>query len=323
MSRDIKEIPIEKILSDPNQPRDYFDPKTIKELMKSIKSKGLIQPIIVAPVKNNKHRIICGERRYRACKSLGLKTIAAIIQEKKDRFIMSLIENIQRENLSPTAEALAYKKLLNEGLKQKDLVAQTGKSQSYIAQKLRLLKLPKGIIKMLDTKIITEGHARQLLRIDHIIDDLATTKIEDFLGKDLSNFFSNWTGFFQIMLCEEYRPAGTVAEFTGWINKFERNLCLVAVSGYGKSVDWKEQMRLGKPASWHDWLKDALKPEVSKDPKKGERQIRIACDWLGKFDMEEDPGLPRLSDNVSVKFDIEKLFKKEIKEEDLEKDSKI
>ncbi|QVK17882.1 nucleoid occlusion protein [Mycoplasmatota bacterium] len=163
----IVHIKLTQIITNENQPRTIFDVDKIQELAASIKIHGVLQPIIVRTI-NNQYEIIAGERRYRACVSLNLETIPAIIKDlnEEDAASVALIENIQREDLTAIEEAKAYKVLMEVNqLKQENLANQLGKSQSTIANKIRLLKLPVKIQKCILNKQITERHARALLML--------------------------------------------------------------------------------------------------------------------------------------------------------------
>lgn len=160
-------IPIEKIKSNPYQPRKSFSQDKIKELAQSLKTYGLLQPIIVRKDKGS-YYLVAGERRLLAAKSLGWWEIPAIVREYNDSSMaaIALIENLQRENLNFLEEASGYKKLIEEfGLTQEVLAQRLGKNQSTIANKLRLLKLPDLVKKMLLEEKLSERHARSLLRL--------------------------------------------------------------------------------------------------------------------------------------------------------------
>lgn len=179
-SEQIREINISMIKSNPFQPRKYFDPVQLDELAKSIKEHGLIQPIIVRPV-NNCFELVAGERRLKALQIIGMEQIPAIIRHLSDREIaeVALIENLQREDLNYFEEAEGYKKLTHEfALTQEEIAKKVGKSQSTIANKLRLLKLPDIVKENLSTEIITERHARALLK-------LPTTEAQMFILKEI------------------------------------------------------------------------------------------------------------------------------------------
>lgn len=157
----------ELIESNPYQPRKIFDPIKIDELAQSIKTYGLIQPIVVRRYKK-KYQLIAGERRLMACKKLGWTRISAMVKDYNESAMaaVALIENLQRENLNFMEEAEALERLFNEfGLTQEVLAQRLGKSQSTIANKLRLLKLPEKVKQIFKESNLTERHARALLRI--------------------------------------------------------------------------------------------------------------------------------------------------------------
>lgn len=167
ISEEIKSIRIDLIRTNPYQPRENFENEKIMELAQSIKTYGLLQPIIVAR-ENNGFCVVAGERRLLACKALGWTEIPAIVRDYKNSSLaaVSLIENIQRENLNFIEEAMGYKKLMEEfNLTQEVLAQRLGKSQSTIANKLRLLKLPEEIKQLVKEEKLTERHARALLKL--------------------------------------------------------------------------------------------------------------------------------------------------------------
>ena len=164
---EIQQIPIERVDSNPFQPRKHFDDEKIDELAQSIKTYGLLQPIILRKI-NDKYEIIAGERRFKACTKLGFEKVSAIVKEANDGAMaaIALIENIQRENLNFLEEAEGLHRLLTEfSLTQEVLAQRIGKSQSTIANKLRLLKLPDTIKEQLKDSNLTERHARALLKL--------------------------------------------------------------------------------------------------------------------------------------------------------------
>ncbi|MCL0107740.1 ParB/RepB/Spo0J family partition protein [Peptococcaceae bacterium] len=164
----VQEILLDDIEPNPNQPRIEIDQEKLKELVNSIKKHGVIQPIIVCRLPDSKYRIIAGERRFRACKLAGMKTIPAIIAEYSDveAAEIALIENLQREDLNPYEEALAYKRLIDIfRLTQEQLAERIGKSRSAIANMLRLLNLPEKILLMLKKGVLSTGHARAILSL--------------------------------------------------------------------------------------------------------------------------------------------------------------
>ncbi|MBC8590892.1 ParB/RepB/Spo0J family partition protein [Wansuia hejianensis] len=163
-------ISIEKIITKEDQPRKDFDKEALKDLSESIKVHGVIQPILLRKKqdKQDKYEIIAGERRYRASKIAGLKEIPSIITDvdNEDAAKLAIIENIQREDLNPIEEAMAYKQLMeNFNLKQEELANAIGKSRSYITNTIRLLNLDEKVIEYLYNGDLTTGHGKVLLGV--------------------------------------------------------------------------------------------------------------------------------------------------------------
>ena len=151
-----------------DQPRKYFDKDALEELSESIKENGLLQPILVREYGEGRYQIIAGERRFRACKLAELAEIPAIVLDRDDKAAaqIALIENIQREDLNPLEEAMAYRALKEEyDMTQEELSERIGKSRSAIANSLRLLDLPDEILTMVAAKELSAGHARTLLGV--------------------------------------------------------------------------------------------------------------------------------------------------------------
>ena len=162
------EIPIELIDPSNLQPRTVFDDAKLGELAKSIRSNGVVQPVLLRR-KGNRFELIAGERRWRAAEMAGLTKIPATIRNVSDDKVLeiALIENIQREDLNPIEEATAYKKLIdNLGLTQETVAERVGRDRSYVTNYLRLLKLPEDIQALLQAGRISTGHARTLLGVD-------------------------------------------------------------------------------------------------------------------------------------------------------------
>ena len=182
----VKTIPIELLEVNPFQPRTFFDEEALNDLSESIKSRGILQPILVRPKpkKESGWQIIAGERRWRAAQKAGLHEIPVLIHEIEDSevAIIALLENIQREDLSPLEEAGAFEKLIEDfGLTQEKLSKALGCSRVYITNMLRLLTLPKKIKSMLDDKLLNVGQVRALIGKNNII-EIANTIVNKQLN---------------------------------------------------------------------------------------------------------------------------------------------
>jgi ParB family transcriptional regulator, chromosome partitioning protein len=163
----VLEVPIEAISRDPRQPRQHFGAEALKELAASIRTRGIIHPILLRR-ENGQYFIIAGERRWRAAQLAGLREVPALVRDATphDAFEIALIENLQREDLSPIEEAEGYKRLLDEhGLNQEEIAQRVGKDRSSVANALRLLNLPREIKDALIDGRLNMGHARALLGI--------------------------------------------------------------------------------------------------------------------------------------------------------------
>ena len=168
-SSTINEIAIDQIEANPNQPRREFDDEALQDLANSIKEIGIIQPITLRQIADNRFQIIAGERRWRASQLAGLKALPAYIRTIKDENVMemALVENIQREDLNAIEIAFAYEHLLeSNGMTQEKVSERVGKSRTAITNYLRLLKLPAQVQMALQKKEIDMGHARALLALD-------------------------------------------------------------------------------------------------------------------------------------------------------------
>ncbi|MDQ0244992.1 ParB family chromosome partitioning protein [Bacillus fengqiuensis] len=166
IKEEIKQIPVLTIIPNRYQPRTVFNEHKIEELALTIRTHGIIQPIVVREIEDGLYELIAGERRWRAVQSLRWETIPAIVKQLDDTETASvaLIENLQREELTAIEEALAYVKLIElHNLTQEALAQRLGKGQSTVANKLRLLKLPTPIQEAIKQKTITERHARALI----------------------------------------------------------------------------------------------------------------------------------------------------------------
>lgn len=197
----IIEINLTEIIANPNQPRKFFDEKSLEELSLSIKEHGVFQPIILTKKEGN-FLIVSGERRYRASLLAGLTKIPAVVRSYSDSKIaeISLVENLQREDLSPIEEAVAYSEIISEtNITQNELAKKVGKSRSYVTNIIGLLKLPEEIRTMLMNKEITMGHARAISKLENeelmlelankvLTENLNVRHVEDITsGKDLKD----------------------------------------------------------------------------------------------------------------------------------------
>jgi len=163
-------LPIEFLIPTPLQPRRIFRDDQLKELASSIKESGMLQPILVRPgQKKDSYEIVAGERRWRAAQKAGLHEVPVVVREftNQDVLQIAIIENVQREDLTPIEEAQGYSRLINDfGHKQEEVAKLVSKSRSHIANLVRLLTLPKDVIKLLDEGQLTMGHARALIGAD-------------------------------------------------------------------------------------------------------------------------------------------------------------
>lgn len=165
----INEVEISKIVANPNQPRREFDEEALQELANSIREIGIVQPITLRQIDDDKYQIVAGERRWRASQLAGLTTMPAYIRTISDESVMemALVENIQREDLNSIEVALAYRQLMdNAGMTQDKVAERVGKKRATVANFLRLLNLPAQVQMALQKKDIDMGHARALLALD-------------------------------------------------------------------------------------------------------------------------------------------------------------
>lgn len=180
-------LKISEIEPNRSQPRKDFDENALSDLAQSISQHGLLQPLLVRPLPIGGYQIVAGERRYRACRMAGLTEVPVTIRELSDTETMelALIENLQREDLSPIEEALGYKALIDEhGFSQEEVATSVGKSRPAIANSLRILKLPESVLEYVKQDKISAGHARALLMLDSEEDMLELAEL--IYKKDLS-----------------------------------------------------------------------------------------------------------------------------------------
>jgi ParB family chromosome partitioning protein len=164
----IEKIPVDQLEANPHQPRKHFDEAALSELADSIKRHGVIQPLVVTPVKNGKYTLVAGERRWRASQLAGLKTVPAIIRDRQEheQLEVALIENVQRVDLSPLEQAVSIERLHQQfSLSYEDISKRLGKAMSTVNNIVRLLNLPPNARDALVNGQITEGHARAILSL--------------------------------------------------------------------------------------------------------------------------------------------------------------
>lgn len=164
----VAEVPLSALKPSPQQPRHGFNETSLRELADSIREKGVLQPILVEPAQDGTYTIVAGERRVRAARLAGLRTIPVVVRQfsPQEKLEIALIENVQREDLSPIEQALAYRRLMEmASLSQEQVAVKVGKDRSTVANTLRLLRLPEEAQAALATGAISQGHARALLMI--------------------------------------------------------------------------------------------------------------------------------------------------------------
>jgi ParB family chromosome partitioning protein len=177
----VRTLPLDKISPNPDQPREHFDPDALAELAESIRQQGVIQPILVESRSDGSYMIVAGERRWRASKIAELNEVPVIIRDftPEQKLEIALVENVQREDLTPMEEARAYRHIMDAlNLSQQDVADKVGKKRSTVANSLRLLKLPKNMRNAVEAGQLSAGHARALLAVTNPADqELLFSKI--------------------------------------------------------------------------------------------------------------------------------------------------
>ena len=184
---EIVSLPISRVEPRPEQPRDHFDEERLQDLAASIARHGLIQPVIVRRLNSGVYQIIAGERRWRAARLAGLTEIPVRVLRADDQNVaeLALVENLQREDLNPMEEARGYQKLMQDySLTQEEAAAGVGKSRSTVANALRLLNLCEPVSEMVESGILSAGHARTLLSLEDPV--LQKRAADQVLAKSLS-----------------------------------------------------------------------------------------------------------------------------------------
>lgn len=162
----VSHVPVDSIVANPHQPRKYFSPSDLEDLLASIKEHGVVMPLVVTDKGNGTYELIAGERRLRASRMVGLKEVPVVIRTatEQQKLEIAIIENIQRQNLNPVEEALAYQAMVDQfSLKQDDVASRVGKSRSHVANTMRLLELDEMILEAIAMGKISRSHARTLL----------------------------------------------------------------------------------------------------------------------------------------------------------------
>ncbi len=239
---------IEEIRPQKGQPRRHFDESHIEELAESIRSKGVLLPLIVRRVSDG-YALVAGERRWRAAQKAGLREVPVMVREvtEKEAFEIALIENIQREDLNPVEEAEAFKRLIEEhGLTQEELATRVGKDRSTVANALRLLRLPEAIKQAIVAGLLSMGHARALLAVSDegdlkkaaekvIADKLSVRAVEALVQR-----------FKKKRLPREKREAATSAQVRHLVERLQRRLG-AKVRLHDKGGSGTMEIRYGSP----------------------------------------------------------------------------
>ena len=239
------EIALVDIDPNPNQPRKSFDPEKLAELSESIKNHGLLQPLVVTP-RNNRYLLVAGERRWRAARMAGLTKIPAVVMNLDEREIaeISLVENLQRRDLDFFEEANGFKRLIDQyGLTQEEAARKVGKTQSAVANKLRLLRLSPQNMEMIRSANLTERHARCLLRLEQEEDRINATKF--IIEHDLN--VSRAEQYIDTLLKEKETPSGQerkvirlIKDVRFFLNTLNRAVGVMVDAGIGATVEQQE-----------------------------------------------------------------------------------
>jgi ParB family chromosome partitioning protein len=168
---ELTELPVAQIHPNPRQPRRHFEAEAVSGLAESIRSQGLIQPVVVRPREAGGYELIAGERRWRAAREAGVSAVPAVVREAGDResLLLAVVENVAREDLNPVEEARAYAVLIDEfGLSLGDVSTRVGRSKPAVSNRVRLLELPQDVLGLVERGQLSEGHARAVLAVpDH------------------------------------------------------------------------------------------------------------------------------------------------------------
>lgn len=243
--KDIKTLPISKVEPRQDQPRYNFDEEGLEELADSIRTHGLIQPITVRKLDGGYYQIIAGERRWRASRLAGLTEVPVRILEADDRKAMelALVENLQREDLSPIEEAKGYKVLMEEyGMTQEEAASTVGRSRPAVANALRLLALPSDVLSMVEEGSLSAGHARALLPLKDEKKQTELAKIVNEKGMSVRQTETLVARLLKEEAKQEKAPPLTSTILVDYVKEVEREL----ESALGRRVKLRDNAKKGK-----------------------------------------------------------------------------
>lgn len=183
----VRELPVSRIRPNPYQPRSEFGEKDLEQLVESIRENGLLQPLVVRPAGDGEWEIVAGERRYRALRELGRETAPVVVRELTDRqmLVLALVENLQRENLTPLEEARGFRQLMRDfELTQAEVAERVGRDRTTVANTMRLLRLPEPVRDLVEDGTLSEGHARAILGLEDEEDQVEMAR--EVVGRELS-----------------------------------------------------------------------------------------------------------------------------------------
>ena len=231
-------LPVSRVLPNPSQPRKVFDQGELESLAQSIKENGLLQPVTVRR-ENGAYFLIAGERRLRACKLAGLREIPALVADcpPEDSAVLALLENIQRQDLQMFEQAAALQSLLGEWhITQEEAAKRLGISQSYLANKLRLLKLPPPLLERLRAAGLTERHARALLRLED--DDARSAALDHIIATGLT--VAQTEAYIDALLSpasQKRRPTYLIRDVRLFLNTVSRAMKMMQGAGVPAQCD--------------------------------------------------------------------------------------
>ena len=233
LSSRVRYIPLEHIVPNPHQPRRDFDPAALAELADSIRQYGVLQPATVR-TRGRDYELVAGERRFRAAKLAGLKELPCLIAQEEDSALLALMENLQRRDLNYMEEAAAIAHLVQRwGLSQEEAARKLGKSQSAVANKLRLLRLPSAVVELLQQGDLSERHARALLRLADEEEQLAAAKTIIARGLNVAQTEE----YIELLLRKiqvtppHRRPTFILKDVRLFLNSLDRSLSLMRSAG--------------------------------------------------------------------------------------------